>query len=743
MHASSPAVATVILDQAVGKSLDYAIPEDLQTQVEPGMRVAVPLKQGMAHGTIVEIKTHSSFASLVELSALLHEQPRLTTDLLKLSVWMAGYYCTPLDKVIKMILPPAVRKDIRMREQLWIKSNRPTAELIEYCKLARETHPSHATLLDTLLRFPKGMFLTELKERSNVSDHAIQALLKQGLLRTHLVHGDRSLLSECKVFPSKSKKLSEEQSHVLESITKDLHANAFRVHYLHGVTGSGKTEIYLQAIAHAFAMQKQVLFLIPEIALAEQTFSIVRARFQEPIALLHHRLSHGERNNYWEKMCQNNISLVVGARSAIFAPLPRLGLIIVDEEHEGAYKNEEAPSYHARDIAIMRGKMLGATVILGSATPSLESYHNALMGKYTLSTLKTRVASAKLPVMHIVDMRKEKERKNFSLFSEPLVGALKRCYARGEQALLFLNRRGYHTLLLCASCGSSLHCPNCDIALTFYRSANHLACHLCDHRLAPPPTECPTCKLGKTLKFKGVGTEFVERALHALLPEMRTLRMDADTTAHKGSHELLFKQFKSGKADVLIGTQMIAKGLHFPSVTLVGILNADSVLHIPDFRSTETLFQLLLQVSGRAGRGDLPGEVFVQTHMPDHLVIRQAVDKDYLKFFYSERENRKAFGFPPYSKLIKLSLSGLDEKETKHRGEILRTALIAALPSSITIYPLVPSGHARIKGQYRFQFLIKGEKLIAHAPMIAKIAQQNFQKDVKLLIDVDPLDTFF
>lgn len=736
-----PPIATVVVDQAVGKGLDYAIPEDLRGKVRPGVRVAVPLRQGMAKGTVFALKEKSDVPRLAELSALLHEQPHFTPDLLELAHWMARYYCTPLDKVVKMLLPSPVRKDVRAREQLWVKASGSSAQLIAYCTQARERAPAHAQLLDVLLRFPKGMFLSELKERARVSDSVVQALLKQGVIRTKRVHGDYSLLSSCDVFPSKPKQLNEEQSQALKDITCDLAAQEFRVRLVHGITGSGKTEVYLQAIAHALSLGKQVLLLIPEIALAEQTLSMVRGRFREKVVLLHHRLAQGERNENWEKMCAGEVSLVVGARSAIFSPLPHLGLIIVDEEHEGAYKHEEAPAYHARDIAVMRGKIARAAVILGSATPSLESYHNALAGKYALSTLTARVERALLPSVRIVNMRKEREKKNFSIFSETLIDALKERYTRGEQALLFLNRRGYHTLLVCASCGESLHCPHCDVALTFYRGVNRISCHLCDYALSPPPAACPDCK-GQTLKFKGVGTEFVERALHAILPDIRTLRIDADTTAHKGSHELLFKQFKSGKADVLVGTQMIAKGLHFPSVTFVGILNADSTLHIPDFRSGETLFQLLTQVSGRAGRGDLPGEVLVQTHMPEHPVIRQAITQDYTGFFHAECANRKAFQYPPFAKLAKVTFSGRDERETKCCGETVRCALIAALPAEVSIYPLAPAGYARVKDQFRFQLLVKAERLASYTATIASCARAH-SRAVRVLIDIDPLNTFF
>lgn len=405
---------------------------------------------------------------------------------------------------------------------------------------------------------------------------------------------------------------------------------------------------------------------------------------------------------------------------------------------------EEQPCYHARDMAIMRGKFSNATVVLGSATPSLESYHNAKLGKYELSMLTCRAKNAHLPKVRIVNMKEEFSRAGgFTLFSEDLIYSLKERLKKGEQVLIFLNRRGYHTFQLCTHCDQSIKCPHCAVSLTFHRKSNHLACHLCSFLLAPPPAQCPYCKATASLHYKGVGTEQVERAIHALFPGARTLRMDADTTRHKGSHDQLFKAFRSGKADILIGTQMIAKGLHFPAVTLVGVLNADSALNLPDFRASETVFQLITQVAGRSGRGELKGEVIIQTCLPESPILSFAAKEDYLSFFNREIEARELFKYPPFSRLAKITFSGPNEKKVLAFAEGYRKMLLAKLPESASIFPVIPSGYAKIKDQFRFKLLLKA----AQSSLLSKAIQEVLEKNppprtLRILVDIDPLSTF-
>jgi primosomal protein N' (replication factor Y) (superfamily II helicase) len=738
-------VAAVILDQALDDALDYLIPQDLLGKLQVGMRVKVPVKTSLRLATVFEIKNSSAFSHLKPITEILSEKPFISSELFSLARWMSHYYCCPLRKVLRSILPPSIRNLSKPKEQFFIQSTLSSPELMEYCQQLRSKSSKQAQVLDVLLKYPKGILLTLLLEKSQVTHSPIETLIKKKILSCSKVQIDRSLLADQEYFPTKRKMLNAEQQEALDHIQSDLLQSRFHTRLLYGVTGSGKTEVYLQAIEQALALGKAVIFLVPEIALTSQTIERLKGRFKEKIAILHHRLSLGERFDTWHHIREGRAPIVVGARSAIFSPVPNLGLIIVDEEQESSYKQDgESPCYHARDVAVMRGKLCQALVVLGSATPSLESYYNARQGKYALDLLKIRADHAALPHVHLVDMRAEYAKaRGFTLFSEKLLDAIKKRLEVGEQTLLFLNRRGYHTSRMCLHCNHILQCPHCDVSLTFHLGENLLACHLCDYRLSPLPKRCPHCQAEGDFKFKGAGTEMVERTLHALFPSVRTMRMDADTTRHKGSHELLFKQFKAGKADVLIGTQMIAKGLHFPIVTLVGVLNADASLQIPDFRSSETVFQLLTQVSGRSGRGALPGEVIIQTQSPDHPVIALAKEHNYEGFYALEIETRKMFDYPPFSHIVKLVFSGKEAQATKEFAAQIRHFLAERLPPSFHLYPVVPCGHARVKATFRFQFLIKAEKLQSLLSHLSTLKTQKTHPDIRTFIDVDPLSTFF
>ncbi|MCB1107836.1 MAG: primosomal protein N', partial [Chlamydiia bacterium] len=730
--------AVVILDKGFDRPLDYS----LTKKVEIGTRVLVPVQNSFRKGTIVALKESPSVAKVQPIKEILSEESLIDEKLFELADWMSQYYCTSLRKVLKVLLPATIRKETKEKEQLFVRRLLPPKQLGELTVSLRENHPSQARILDALIKKPRGLLLTELLEEAKTSRSPISSLEKKGVLKVETLQIDRSPLEEMEFFPTKPKKLNDEQQWALDRISKDL--KTFQVHLIHGVTGSGKTEVYLQAIHQARKEGLGVILLVPEIALTSQTIERLKSRFTEKMGILHHRLSDGERFDIWHGIRKGEIQIVVGARSAIFSPVQNLGLIIVDEEHESSYKQtEEEPCYHARDVAIMRGKLAKAPVILGSATPSLESYANATSGKYTLSNLKKRAKDASLPKVNIVDMKTEYAKsEGFTLFCSDLIDGIKSRLERGEQTLLFLNRRGYHSFQMCAGCGESVKCPHCSTSLTFHKKTNLLACHLCSHIIAPPPTSCPKCKQTATLHFKGVGTELVEKTLHALFPDIRTLRMDADTTRHKGSHDLLFKQFRSGKADVLIGTQMIAKGLHFPSVTLVGVLNTDGALNIPDFRAAENVFQLLTQVSGRSGRGDLKGEVIVQTSLKGHPIFHYASTEDYLSFFQEEMETRALFSFPPFSRLTKLIFSGKNETHVKRAAETFHTHLLKMLPPSFTLYPVIPSGYAKIKDHFRFKLLIKGTKPLLLSSLLMKMRQTNpLPPSIRLLIDVDPTST--
>jgi primosomal protein N' (replication factor Y) len=558
-----------------------------------------------------------------------------------------------------------------------------------------------------------------------------------------------------------------------------------QVFLLHGVTGSGKTEVYLQAIAHALEQGKGAIVLVPEISLTPQTVERFKARFssgklQTLVAVLHSHLSAGERHDEWHKIRQGRARIVIGARSAIFAPVEPLGLIIVDEEHEHSYKQEEAPRYNARDVAIMRGQMENAVVVLGSATPSMESYYNCKHGKYTLLELPERVDDQKMPHVRVVDMRQAaRGEKGIPIFSPQLKEAITQRLERGEQTILFLNRRGYSTSLQCPKCGEVVQCPNCSLALTFHRQEQKLRCHICGH-VAPVPSVCPNekCK-NPAIRFAGTGTQRVEETLAKLFPHARVKRMDADTMKSKDDYRKVLGSFRAGKTDILVGTQMIAKGLHFPNVTLVGIIYADLALHQPDFRAGERTFQLLTQVAGRAGRGDVEGEVFVQAFAPFHPAIQYARRHDFTGFYEQEIEFREQLKYPPVSRVALLTLKGRNEDKVKFSAEHLKRELEKNLVAAVcdrrqsdtqgragsplpaagslmedgahgvtrpTFRDLVIAGPAaapllRAETFYRYQIMLRTRAMSKLSQTLAKIITKlALPEDVTLTVDIDPVN---
>ena len=719
----------VLLDQNLGKPLDYSVPKSILGPLEIGMRVEVPLKSTLKKGTISKIKSHSTWSQVKPIAKILSAQGEISPSLWKLAEWISFYYSAPLQKVLKLFVPTNIRKEVKEKTQTFLKIAKTHAECIEAIEKLRLKAPIQAEALETILNSDKGIFFTELKTPKS----AITSLLKKKLIASQNITLNDDLFLDEEFFPTLPKKLNIEQSSCLEKIKTSLESNKFSSHLIFGVTGSGKTEVYMQAIQLALNQNKSAIMLVPEISLTSQTIERFRARFSEKIAILHHRRSQGERTTAWESLRKGEAKLVIGARSALFCPAQNLGLIIVDEEHDSSYKqSDEAPCYHGRDCAVMRAHLEKCVVVLGSATPSIESRYNGEIGKYELHTLSSRATSAKMPNVKIIDMQRAYEMSGgFTHFSEELLQALKLRLKNGEQTLLFLNRRGYHRQQICSECRNVIKCPHCDLSLTFHREINILQCHLCDYKL-PPPRNCPSCSSTSTLQFKGFGTEHVERTLHAIFPEIRTLRMDKDTTTKKNSHEDLFKQFRAHKADVLIGTQMIAKGFHFPSVTLVGILNPDATLNIPDFRSSEHIFQLLTQVAGRSGRAELPGEVIIQTFLPEHPTLLLAAAQDYETFYKTEIEERRMFSYPPFCHLVKLQFSDSNPDIAKEKAEAAHK-ILSTLP--VHVLPVTPSGHAKVKDLYRFQFIVKTPKISTLTNKIKEISGSK--------IDIDPISTFF
>lgn len=519
---------------------------------------------------------------------------------------------------------------------------------------------------------------------------------------------------------------------------------------LHGVTGSGKTEVYLQALTHALEKGQGGIVLVPEISLTPQTVERFKARFssgpnQTLVAVLHSNLSSGERHDEWHKIRQGRARVVIGARSAIFAPVEPLGLVIVDEEHEHTYKQEETPRYHARDVAVMRARMEGAVVVLGSATPSLESYYNCTRGKYRLLELRERADAKKLPVVRVIDMRQAQRKGKYTpIFAPQLHEAIAQRLERREQTILFLNRRGYSSSLQCPVCGYVAGCPNCSISLTYHRPEQLLRCHICAYT-APVPRECPmpNCR-NPHIRFSGIGTQRVEEALTRLFPHARVKRMDSDALKRKEDYRTILGDFRAGKLDILLGTQMIAKGLHFPNVTLVGIIYADMALHQPDFRAGERTFQLLTQVAGRAGRGDIEGEVFVQAFTPFHPAIQFARRHDYLGYYEMELGYRRQLSYPPLSRVALLTLRGRSEEKVRFSSEHLRTELDKGLVKDfpdLVIRGPAPAPLLKAETYYRYQVMLRSGRMSKVSARLAQITSAlRFPEGVLLAIDIDPVD---
>jgi primosomal protein N' (replication factor Y) len=736
-----PNFIRVIIDRAIHRELDYLVPETLAERVGVGSRVRVPFRDKSALATVVAVLDRSEAAGIRPIEAIVGEAPILSKELLELARWMSAYYCCPIETVMRSLLPQVIRRaEIGWKKQLFVQP----AGKIDHDELEklRRRAPRQAELLEAINKLKVPMLATELLRKTSLDNQTLRALAKRGLVELREGDVPRDPHGDEKFIATGNLELNAEQILALEEITDALEsAEKARPILLHGVTGSGKTEIYLQGIRAALQRGRSAIVLVPEISLTPQTVERFKGRFaeaQDDVAVLHSHLSEGERHDEWHKIHSGRARIVIGARSAIFAPLKNLGLIIVDEEHETTYKQEEAPRYHARDVAVVRAKIEKCVVVLGSATPSLESYHNASSGKYKLATLTQRVDQQQMPLMRIVDLRQERRKeKAASILSEKLRAAIAVRLEKHEQTILFLNRRGFSTSLLCSNCGEARNCPNCSVALTFHRHMARLSCHLCGHTAAVPK-KCPAC--GKdALIYSGFGTEKVESTVAQIFPTAVVRRMDADSMTRKQAYRETLLSFRAGKIDILVGTQMIAKGLHFPNVTLVGIINADLALHLPDFRAGERTFQLLTQVAGRAGRGETPGEVFVQTYTPFSPSIQFARHHDFAGYFQQELEFRERCDFPPFKHAVLITIRSAHEARAKFSAETLARRLKEALGSEFILGDPTPAPLEKLQGQFRFHILIRGEAIVRLSRLVRETLDKlPFPEDVAVAVDVDP-----
>ena len=733
--------ARVLIDGPSELVFDYAIPADLN--VLPGCRVRVPLRRKTATGTVLSVEEpeQADFA-LRELEALIDSEPLITPVLLKTAQWIADYYGTSLESVIRSILPESVRSEENSAKTRRVAVLDGAPDIAVLAKLEKRAPKQYAILSLLAVAVDFRMAVADLGEGTAA---ALKAMEKAGLLRLEMeeVRRDPEADGVDEILESRPLALNPEQAVALGMIGKSIRQPGAPFLLL-GVTGSGKTEVYLQAAQQALDIGKTVLVLVPEISLTPQTVRRFKARFahmQEQVAVLHSNLSQGERFDEWHRIRKGTARIVIGARSAVFAPLPNLGLILVDEEHENTYKQESVPRYHGRDVAVLRAHFEPCTIVLGSATPSLESWHNTQTGKYQLIRLDKRADGQSMPLVRVIDMRTEKSKVKggLAILSDRLRSALEQRLEKGEQSILFLNRRGFARSLQCPKCGYVCQCPHCAVALTYHRTDERLVCHVCGHQ-AIVPRKCPECK-DPAIILQGYGTQKVEEVLAKVLPSARFARIDADAMRRKHALRDTLNAFKTHKIDILIGTQMIAKGLHFPNVTLVGILNADLGLHVPDFRAGERTFQLITQVAGRAGRGELEGEVIVQTFTPHSPSIQYARKHDFDGFSEQEMEFRRQFSFPPYAHCAVLTARSNHERRAEFTLQTLHLRLAETLPDGIVLGEVLPSPLVRSHGQFRFQITLRSKKarpLSKHVQAI--LARTSLPEDVTVVFDMDALN---
>src|SRR5437588_2155888 len=741
---TKPSYVRVIIDRAIRRELDYAVPEGLLNRVGGGSRVRVPFREKSALATVVAVTEQSEAKGIRLIEAVVGEAPILSEQLLELGRWIGAYYCCPIETVMRSLLPQVIRRaEIGWKKQLFVQPRRKIDD--KALEKLRKRAPRQAELLEAILRLEAPIRASQLLRQTSLDNQTLRALVKRGLveLREEAIvrdpHADEQFIATSNLI------LNQEQTHALKEIALALDSpEKARPFLLHGVTGSGKTEIYLQAIRAALERGHTAIVLVPEISLTPQTVERFKGRFadmQDAVAVLNSHLSEGERHDEWNKIHSGRARIAIGARSAVFAPLRDLGLIVVDEEHETTYKQEEAPRYHARDVAIVRAKIEKCVAVLGSATPSLESYHNAVIGKYRLVTLTQRIDEKQMPLMRIVDLRQERRKeKAATILSEKLRAAIGDRMEKREQTILFLNRRGFSTSLLCSNCGEARNCPNCSVALTFHRHPavpGRLSCHLCGHTAAVPK-KCPAC--GKdALIYAGFGTEKVEATVSQIFPKAAVSRMDADSMTRKQAYRETLRNFRTGNIDILVGTQMIAKGLHFPNVTLVGIINADLALHLPDFRAGERTFQLLTQVAGRAGRGETEGEVFVQTYTPFSPSIQFARHHDFAGYFQQELEFRERCEFPPFKHAVLITVRSAHEARAKLSAETLVRRLKESLGVEFMLSDASPAPLEKLQGQFRFHSLLLGEGIMRLSRFVRETLDKlPLPEDVIATVDIDP-----
>jgi len=718
-------LADIAVPVNLPKTFHYSIPPELAGDLVVGSRVIVPFGSRRVSATVTGFPEKAGTAKLKSIISI--AGPPLSPDLMKLAAWMADYYLHPIGMAIETMVPRAV-EEVRPKR-------------VRMLRMLDGDHDMDA------IRGPKqtALFLlmserltVPFSELGKFAPSTIKALCSAGMLE--IFEKDEEPAAENQSFtPDAQPELMPEQAAAVSTIGEAVARGAFETFLLHGVTGSGKTEVYLRCIGALAGTGKGAIVLVPEIALTPQLLNRFRKRFGSRIAMLHSGMTDRERADEYRRIREGSVDVAIGARSAVFAPFPDLGLLVVDEEHENSYKQDEGLRYHGRDVAVMRAKLRNAVCVLGSATPSLESSYNARSGKYRYLRIEKRVDHRPMPTVEILDM---KTSPKASLFSPKLAAEVQARLDRKEQALLLLNRRGFSSVLICGDCGRSLPCPSCSVSLTFHKNVRKLKCHYCDHQAEPPET-CPNCG-GADLKPLGAGTQKIEEEVAKAFSSSRIERMDSDSIRGRHAYDELLGRVDRCEVDILLGTQMIAKGHDFPAVTLVGVVDADVGLNLPDFRSSEKTFQLITQAAGRAGRGDTAGEVIIQTLNPNHYALRHSRTHDYDGFYDEEIRFREELGYPPFGRMIKIEVKAARENLALDAAMTGRDRIRRLLKGKETILlGPAPSPIAKVRGKFRFQMLLLSKRRdLIHSLAIEarKTVEEKFGKKVQVLVDVDPVN---
>lgn len=733
--------ARVVFSEAPHGPLDYRVPDALTAEVQPGVRVKVPLGRSNREmlGYCVAVETvQRSPDALKPIGSVVDAEPLCTPRVLELMVWMSRYYIAPLGQVFEAAIPAGVRASAGSRQRTVLY---PTPRAASDEEL-RQLSPKQQKVLRQLLTADGGLTTDQLQKLAQCSSGPIQWLRQHGFVEARQERWIEGIAAAPPPPAARPLALSADQRQALNQVLEALDSKRQDTILLHGVTGSGKTEVYMQAINEVISYGRQAIVLVPEISLTPQTRHRFVERFGQ-VAVPHSHMSAVERHHQWRKIAAGITPVVIGPRSAIFAPTPNLGLIVLDEEHENSFKQDTVPRYHARDVALHRAFLEQIPLVLGSATPSLETWKRAQDGKYRLASLPRRIHNRPLPQVTTIDLRQQRPEPGRGAITRPLHMAVEQTLGEGGQVILLLNRRGFATAIQCPQCGYVVACQDCDLPLTHHRDGGKACCHYCDFQMPTPPA-CPECKF-EGIRYSGIGTQRLEIEVQRRFPTAQVARMDSDTMRRPGSHERVLNEFRNGQIQILLGTQMIAKGLDFPNVLLVGVINADTALHFPDFRAGEKTFQIVTQVAGRTGRGEKAGQVLVQTFSPEHPSITAACRHDYRAFAHAELQQRKQFGYPPFGFLARIIMRGPDLTETEGFAE----SFVRRLQTTRELHGMdcrilgpAPPPLYKLRGKFRFHAILQADSPAALNQLIVRtVADIKPPKEVQYVVDIDPLDT--